>query len=201
MKINQIEVGSMQNFTYLLVDDTSDHSIIIDPSWNLENLKELITQQNLKVKYIVNTHHHFDHVLGNEIMSKFTKAEIIQHKNSPLRHDISVDSCDKIKFGACELTVIHTPGHSQDSICLINDQCIFSGDTVFVGAFGRTDLPGGDAGQLYDTVSKILSKLKNELVLYPGHNYGPTTKSTIQNEKKTNFIFLCKNKQDFLKYY
>lgn len=201
MKINQIEVGSMQNFTYLLVDDTSDHSIIIDPSWNLENLKELITQQNLKVKYIVNTHHHFDHVLGNEIMSKFTKAEIIQHKNSPLQHDISVDSSDKIKFGACELTVIHTPGHSKDSICLINDQCIFSGDTVFVGAFGRTDLPGGDAGQLYDTVSKTLSKLKNELILYPGHNYGPTTKSTIQNEKKTNFIFLCKNKQDFLKYY
>ena len=198
MKINQIEVGTMQNFTYLLTDTTSNNTIIIDPSWDLEKIKELIRLQNLIIKYIVNTHYHFDHVLGNKIISEYTNAKIIQHKSSPIYHDISVESGDKIIFGSCQLTVIHTPGHSQDSICLVNDRYIFSGDTIFVGTFGRTDLPGGNAEQLYDSASKILSNLKDDLILYPGHNYGPTRNSTIKNEKQTNFIFRCKNKQDFL---
>ncbi len=198
MKIHQIEVGSMQNFTYLLVDDKTNDSIIIDPSWNTERIEKIIQQHNIKVRYIVNTHHHFDHVLGNDAMSKITQAKIIQHKYSPLKHDISVEDGDKIKFGSCELNVIYTPGHSQDSICLINDMYIFSGDTIFVGSFGRTDLSGGNAEKLYDSAFRILANLKEDLVLYPGHNYGSMRTSTIEREKKTNIIFKCKSKQEFL---
>ena len=198
MKINQLEVGSMQNFTYLLVDDNNKSSILIDPSWNTEYIKKLIQQYHIQVKYIVNTHHHFDHVLANDDMSKTTHAKIIQHKSSSLKHDISVESGDKIQFGDCELNVIHTPGHSQDSICLINDKYIFSGDTIFVGSFGRTDLPGGNAEQLYDSVFGILANLNDDLIIYPGHNYGSTSTSTIRQEKKTNIIFKCKSKHEFL---
>ena len=198
MKIHQLEVGSMQNFTYLLVDDNTESSIVIDPSWNTEYIKKLVQQYDLQVKYIVNTHHHFDHVLGNEDIAKITNAKIIQHKSSPLKHDISIENGDKIKFGNCELNVIHTPGHSQDGICLINTMCVFSGDTIFVGSFGRTDLPGGNAGQLYDSIVGILANLNDGLTIYPGHNYGSTNTSTIRQEKQTNIIFKYKNKHEFL---
>ena len=121
MIVHQIEVGNMQNFTYIIEDEETSESIILDPSWDLDIVEQVIDRNNLKIKYIVNTHHHFDHTLGNQSMSKTTSAKIIQHEESTLEHDISVKNGDKIKFGNSELTVLHTPGHSKDSICLVGD--------------------------------------------------------------------------------
>ncbi|MFB5598078.1 MAG: MBL fold metallo-hydrolase, partial [Nitrosopumilaceae archaeon] len=115
MIVHQIQVGNMQNFTYIVEDEDSSEAIIIDPSWDLVELELVIKRNNLKIKYIVNTHHHFDHTLGNEAMAKSTGAKIIQHEDSTLSHDIAVSQGDKIKFGNSELSVIHTPGHSKDS--------------------------------------------------------------------------------------
>jgi len=84
MKVHQIEVGNMQNFTYILEDEETGEGIIIDPSWNLEEIQQIITRNDIKIKYIVNTHHHFDHTLGNEAMAKSTGAKIIQHEASTL---------------------------------------------------------------------------------------------------------------------
>ena len=112
MKIHQIEVGNMQNFTYIVADEETGDAIIIDPSWDLDKIEEIITRNDLKIKYIVNTHHHFDHTLGNEAMVKSTGAKIIQHESSTLNHDISVSDGDKIKFGNSELSVLHTPGQN-----------------------------------------------------------------------------------------
>ena len=112
MKVHQIEVGNMQNFTYILEDDSGE-AIILDPSWNLDEIEQIITRKALTVKYIVNTHHHFDHTLGNEAISKSTGAKIIQHESSTLNHDISVSDGQSIKFGNSELKVFHTPGHSK----------------------------------------------------------------------------------------
>ena len=197
MKVHQIEVGSMQNFTYVLEDEDTGESIVIDPSWNLDAIQEIITRNDLKIKYIVNTHHHFDHTLGNETMVKNTRAKIIQHVNSTLTHDISVSDSDTIKFGNSELRVIHTPGHSKDSICLIGDGKIFSGDTLFVGNCGRVDLPGGSAKELYHSLTDIISKLDDDLILYSGHNYGSSPTSTIGNEKKTNFVMQKRTEEEF----
>ena len=198
MKVHQIEVGNMQNFTYILEDEETGEGIIIDPSWNLEEIQQIITRNDIKIKYIVNTHHHFDHTLGNEAMAKSTGAKIIQYEASTLKHDIAVSDGHTIKFGKSELTVLLTPGHSKDSICLVGDRKIFSGDTLFVGNCGRVDLPGGSAKELYHSLIDIISKLDDALELYSGHNYGSTPTSTIGNEKQTNFVMQKRTEQEFV---
>jgi hydroxyacylglutathione hydrolase len=196
--VHQIQVGNMQNFSYIVVDEDSNESIIIDPSWDLIELEMLIKENDLKIKYIVNTHHHFDHTIGNEEMAKSTKAPIIQHENSELKHDITVKDGDVIEFGNSKLKVLHTPGHSKDSICLIGDGKIFSGDTLFVGNCGRIDLPGGSAQELYHSLFDILYSLDDNLVLYSGHNYGHKETSTLGQEKITNMILQKRTEQQFL---
>jgi len=198
MKVHQIQVGNMQNFTYVVEDEETDEAIVIDPSWDLEQIEQIIERNNLKIKYIVNTHHHFDHTLGNESMMKLTNAKIIQHEKSELKHDISVKDGDVIEFGNSKLTVLHTPGHSKDSICLIGDGKIFSGDTLFVGNCGRIDLPGGSAKELYHSLFDVLYSLNNDLILYCGHNYGNSLTSTIGKEKLTNFVMQKRTEQEFL---
>ena len=198
MIVHQIQVGNMQNFSYIVVDEDTSESIIIDPSWDLIELEMVIKENNLKIKYIVNTHHHFDHTIGNEEMAESTKAPIIQHENSELKHDITVKDGDVIEFGNSKLKVLHTPGHSKDSICLIGDGKIFSGDTLFVGNCGRIDLPGGSAKELYHSLFDVLYSLDDNLVLYCGHNYGHKETSTIGQEKITNMVMQKRTEQQFL---
>ncbi|GFN41449.1 MAG: Zn-dependent hydrolase [Marine Group I thaumarchaeote] len=198
MKVHQIEVGHMQNFTYVVEDEDSGEAIIIDPSWDLQNIEQVIKRNDLKIKYIVNTHHHFDHTLGNETMAKSTGGKIVQHKASDLKHDEIVNDGDKIQFGNSELLVVHTPGHSKDSICLIGDGKIFSGDTLFVGNCGRVDLPGGSSKELYHSLFDILYNLDENLVLYSGHNYGSTPTSTMGKEKETNFVMQKRTEEEFV---
>ncbi|MDH3617116.1 MAG: hydroxyacylglutathione hydrolase family protein [Nitrosopumilus sp.] len=198
MKVHQILVGSMQNFAYVVEDEDTSEGIIIDPSWDLDKIEEVINRNNLKIKYIVNTHHHFDHTLGNEAMANSTGAKIIQHEESDLQNDITVKDGDVINFGNSELRVLHTPGHSKDSICLIGDGKIFSGDTLFVGNCGRIDLPGGSAKDLYHSLFDILYSLDDDLTLYSGHNYGPAVISTIGREKNTNLVMQKRTEKEFL---
>ena len=198
MKVHQIEVGNMQNFMYIIEDEETGETIILDPSWNLDEIQKVITRHDLKIKYIVNTHHHFDHTLGNEAMAKEYEAKIVQHESSTLKHDISLKDGQKIKFGNSELTVIHTPGHSKDSICLVGDGKIFTGDTLFVGNCGRVDLPGGSAKELYHSLFDVLAKMDDSLELYSGHNYGSTPNSTIGKEKQSNFVLQKRTEEEFV---
>ena len=198
MKVHQLQVGNMQNFTYIVEDEDTSEAILIDPSWELVELELIIKKNGLKIKYIVNTHHHFDHTLGNEAMVESTKAHIIQHEASELKHDITVKDGDFIEFGNSKLKVLHTPGHSKDSICLIGDGKIFSGDTLFVGNCGRIDLPGGSAKELYHSLFDVLYSLDDDLVMYSGHNYGNSKISTIGQEKITNMIMQKRTEQQFV---
>ncbi len=198
MKVHQIQVGNMQNFTYIVEDEDTSEAIIIDPSWDLMELEMVIKRNDLKIKYIVNTHHHFDHTQGNEAMKESTKAPIIQHETSELQHDIAVKDGDYIEFGNSKLKVIHTPGHSKDSICLIGDGKIFSGDTLFVGNCGRVDLPGGSAKELYHSLFDVLYSLDDDLVMYSGHNYGHSDTSTMGQEKITNMVMQKRTEQQFV---
>jgi len=188
----------MQNFTYILEDEKTGEAVLVDPSWDLDAVEQLITRNNLKIKYIINTHHHFDHTIGNEAMVNATGAKIIQHETSTLKRDIAVKDGDKIRFGESEITVFHTPGHSKDSICLVGDGKILTGDTLFVGNCGRVDLPGGSANELYHSLFDVLAKLDDKLVMYAGHNYGTKPTSTLGQEKETNFVMEPRTEEEFV---
>jgi hydroxyacylglutathione hydrolase len=202
--ILQIAVGQMANFTYIVADEKSGEAAVIDPSWDLDKIFQALKRNGWRAKYVINTHTHFDHVLGNEQMAEVTGAKIVQHKNSQLKKDIAVSDGDTIEIGgggSIRLQVLHTPGHSKDSICLLlDDQFIFTGDTLFVGNCGRVDLPGGDAKEMYYSLFDRLAKLDEKLILYPGHNYGPTSTSTIGHEKKANYVLKPRSKQEFLEF-
>jgi hydroxyacylglutathione hydrolase len=200
MKIAQIPVGSMLNFSYIVYDEKNSIGAIIDPSWDLEKLLVFLEKKNITAKYIINTHTHFDHILGNDHISEITKAEIIQHERSTQKKDRSVVDHENISIGELNLEVLYTPGHSEDSICLIvNRESIITGDTLFVGNCGRVDLPGSNPEKMYDSLSKV-ANLDDSLVVYPGHNYGSTPTSTILIEKKNNPMLNFKTKKAFLKY-
>lgn len=190
----------MQNFSYIIYDEHEKVGAIIDPSWDLEKIFEFLEKNNISAKFIINTHTHFDHVLGNDQVAEITKAAIIQHEKSTLKKDRSVREGEIINIGQVELEVLYTPGHSEDSICLImNKESIITGDTLFVGNIGRVDLPGSSPANMYDSLSRV-AKLDGSLVVYPGHNYGMTPTSTILNERTNNPMLNFKSKQAFLKY-
>lgn len=195
----QIPVGQMANFTYIVADEENGDAAIIDPSWDLDEVFHVLKKNGWRAKYVINTHTHFDHVLGNDQVAEVTGAKIVQHKNSQLEKHIAVSDGDTIEIGSVRLRVLHTPGHSKDSMCLILDgQLIFTGDTLFVGNCGRIDLPGSDPAEMYHSLFDRLAKLDENLVVYPGHNYGSTPTSTIGHEKKTNYVLQPKSKQEFL---
>src|SRR5215204_6200572 len=132
--ILQIAVGQMANFTYIVADEENGEAAVIDPSWDLDKIFQTLKKNNWRTKYIINTHTHFDHVLGNEQIAEVTGAKIVQHKNSQLRKDIAVSDEDTIEIGSIRLQVLYTPGHSNDSICLLlDDQFILTGDTLLWG--------------------------------------------------------------------
>jgi hydroxyacylglutathione hydrolase len=200
MKIAQIPVGSMLNFSYIVYDEKNSIGTIIDPSWDLEKLLVFLEKNNIAAKYIINTHTHFDHILGNDHISEITKAKVIQHEKSTQKKGRSVVDHENISIGELNLEVLYTPGHSEDSICLIvNKESIITGDTLFVGNCGRVDLPGSNPEKMYDSLSKV-ANLDDSLVVYPGHNYGSTPTSTILNEKTNNPMLNFKTKEAFLKY-
>jgi hydroxyacylglutathione hydrolase len=200
VKIVQIPVGQMANFTYILADESTGESAVIDPSWDLEKIFAILDENGWKVKYIINTHTHFDHILGNEQVAAVTGARIIQHKESIEKYDLPVEDGQIIEVGKIIVKVVHTPGHSKDSISLVVDnELVLTGDTLFVGNCGRVDLPGSDPSEMYDSLFEKLAKLQESLIVYPGHDYGWKKTSTIAEEKKTNHVLKARSRAEFVR--
>lgn len=201
MKVLQIPVGQMANFTYIIADEETDEAAIIDPSWDLEGIFDILKKNGWTAKYVINTHSHFDHVLGNEQVAKITGSKIVQHESSQLDNQITVKDGDVITIGSIKLRVVHTPGHSKDSMCLVLDgQFVFTGDTLFVGNCGRVDLPGSDPKEMYRSLFEKVGKLDEKLVVYPGHDYGQSPTSTIGREKKFNYVMQPRTEREFLEF-
>ena len=205
MLVEQILVGPMAVFSYIVGCEKENEGLIIDPGGNENKIISKAADMGLRIKYVVNTHGHADHTCGNRAVLSKTGADLVVHQEdaneiirglnrafslvmgkrpSPEAHTL-VNDGDFIKIGETALKVIHTPGHTPGSICLYGEGNLFTGDTLFVGAVGRTDLKGGSLDILLGSLGKLLT-LPSETRVWPGHDYGGTPVSTLAREQETN---------------
>ena len=208
MIFKQIKVGPMQNFCYIIADEESKEAAVVDAGWETDRLIKIADGEKLKIRKIILTHSHYDHTQKAYEMARQTKANVYFHElefdeiKKVMKGDeikiIKLKGNDEIKIGNIKIKVIHTPGHTLGGICLLFENKLITGDTLFVNAIGRTDLAGGDPRILFESLQK-LKKLNDSVEVYPGHDYGETAFSTIEYEKRNNIYFMSDTKEEFLK--
>lgn len=200
MYFNQVKFRG-DNFSYIIGDENTKEAVIVDSSYNADMLSRILNGIGFKLKYIINTHGHPDHTTGNEALVSAFQAKTVAHRESNLNPDLRVDDEDILTIGALQLKVFYTPGHSRDSICLlVAEKTLLTGDTLFVGECGRTDLPGGDPSLLYDSLFNKLMKLDDEVAVYPGHDYGTKRCSTIGEERRSNYVLQHRTVKEFVSF-
>lgn len=195
MKFQQIQADGDRNFGYIVTDEQTKESAVIDPSFAPEIFIEIAERLNLKIIYAIGTHSHGDHIGGIGEIKKIG-AIVVLHKSAPSQSDIKVSDGDFLKLGQLELKIIHTPGHTQDSICILAENKLMTGDTLFVGKIGGTN--NDESARIeFDSLFNKLMKLDDSIEVYPGHDYGVAPTSTIGHERKTNPFLLRTNFKDF----
>jgi hydroxyacylglutathione hydrolase len=197
MIFKQVAVGAFQNFAYVIGDERTRIAAIVDPAWEVDKLLKTCSDLGLKASYVINTHSHRDHVEGNDLVVQRTGAKIIMHEKSRLRKDISVKDGDVVDIGALKVKIIHTPGHCPDHICLLVDGKLLTGDTLFVGECGRTDLAGGNSSDMYESLFHKILPLQDSIEVYPGHDYGSKPFSTIGYERENNYTLKPRTREEF----
>ncbi len=200
MFLEQIQVGPYQNFTYLVGDRDGGPAFVIDPSFGPDEVLASIDRHRVRVLYVLTTHHHPDHVAGNDAIVAATGAKVVAHALSPRHPDLPVEDGATLRVGTIEIRVLHTPGHTPDSVFYRFDGHVATGDTLFVGECGRTDLPGGDPGEMFETLHRRLAGLEEGLIVLPGHDYGVTPTSTIGREKRENYTLQARTREQFLRF-
>ena len=189
------------NFSYIIADDVTKEAAVVDSSFNASEIIKVIRAEKFSLKYIINTHGHSDHTAGNTELSSIFRAKLVANKLSKLSCDVAVEDGDVLSVGKVSIKVIYTPGHTMDSICLLVDnKKLLTGDTLFVGECGRTDLPGGSSKSMYDSLFNKLSKLNDAMEVYPGHDYGLKPSSTIGEEKKSNYTLQPRSLEAFIEF-
>ena len=207
MFFRQIEVGHHAVFAYLIGDQETGAAAVVDPADDVDDLIRLADQNSLNIRWILNTHGHVDHVMGNAEMQEKTGAKIVIHeaeaaylekigefwlqmfnaRKSPPADEVLHDG-DLFQVGNISWQVLHTPGHTPGGICLYQPDygiCL-TGDTLFVDSVGRTDGPRASWDQLYQSIQSKLMPLPDETEIFPGHNYGMSPSSTIGRERLHN---------------
>jgi glyoxylase-like metal-dependent hydrolase (beta-lactamase superfamily II) len=188
MILEQIRAGGDRNFAYLIGDEDSGDAAVVDPANGGEEILRLAAEKGLSLRYVINTHGHYDHTGDNSLVAGRSGAVVAGYGVS--EPGIDVRDGDVLMLGSLELRVIHTPGHTGDSICILaGGQALITGDTLFVGKVGGTGF-GEDARQEYDSLHTKLMTLPEDVVVYPGHDYGVRPVSTIGDEKRTNPFML-----------
>ncbi len=208
--------GQMRNFMYLVGDPTARQALIVDPAWDVASLLQVAAEDEVEVVGALVTHYHPDHVggdlFGMQVDGLSTLLELAPMPIYVNRHEAEgvkvvtgvsdsdlriVDGGDRTQVGEVEVEFVHTPGHTPGSQCFLVDGKLIAGDTLFVQGCGRVDLPGGDADEMYRSLTQRLAKLPSDTVLYPGHDYGPTRTSTLGEERDSNVYMRVESLQDW----
>ena len=205
--IRQLLIGPFAVFTYIVACPKTREGVIIDPAGEADRILAALKEEGVRVRYILNTHGHADHVLGNEALRLDLSAPSCMHevdnrffsrdgiKEQSTKElglppaepvDRELKDGDLLEVGTLGVKVLHTPGHSPGSVCYYVEGHLFTGDTLFVGAAGRTDLIGGSLDTLIESIEKKILALPKDTVIWPGHDYGETPTSTLGREMEEN---------------
>jgi glyoxylase-like metal-dependent hydrolase (beta-lactamase superfamily II) len=197
MIFEQVRTGGDRNFGYFIADRKGGFAAVADPSGRPDLFFELIEKHEVNLKFVIITHDHYDHTGGATELARQSSALLVLHRFAGDRADLPVEDGDELELGELTLKVIHTPGHTRDSICILAEDVLITGDTLFVGKVGGTDL-GKQARDEYDSLHNKLMKLPDNTRVYPGHDYGTAPSSTIGEEKKNNPFILRKSFEEFV---
>lgn len=199
MEIRQLRVGH-DNFSYVLHCARTGKAVMVDPSVNASAAMRLIGSLNLELTAVIDTHCHADHTADNLRVKEAYRCGLLASKADA--HNIGgltgfLEDGQIIRVGDARIEVLHTPGHTPGSICLLADAAaLLTGDTLFIGDCGRADLPGGDDRQMYASMQR-LKGLDPGIVVYPGHDYGSKPFDTLGHQKAVSKVLLARSYEDF----
>lgn len=200
--------GQMANFAYLVGDRQTGEAFVIDPAYSVGDLIAIADADGMRITGALVTHHHPDHIGGSmggwdiEGVAELLALQPVPiHVQRDEAHGVMAltgasdsdlvlhDGGDVVDVGAIPITLLHTPGHTPGSQCFLVDQRLVAGDTLFLDGCGRTDLPGGDPEQMYETLTQRLARISDDTVLFPGHLYSPEPSATMGETRSNNYVF------------
>ena len=205
--IRQFPTGDFEVFTYVLACPETREAAVIDPAGEPERILSVLSAEGLQARYILNTHGHPDHILANQGLKEALSIPVCMHRmdadfftdpgtqalickelglSCEPAVDVKLEDGQTLELGKLRIRVIHTPGHTPGSVCFLVQGNLFTGDTLFVGAAGRTDIPGASLEALLASIRDKLLVLPGETVVWPGHDYGDTPTSTMGREMEEN---------------
>jgi hydroxyacylglutathione hydrolase len=200
--VKQFRTGGDRNFGYLVADDGSRRAAVIDPSYSPQVIVAFASENGYSIEYVFCTHDHFDHTNGNGVIAELTGKQALLYQDTEPVTGGRVGDGVRFPLGELEITVLHTPGHTSDAICFYVGDAVFTGDTLFVGKVGGTDLGAGAEAEYHSLHDKLL-RLPDDTRVFPGHDVGAEPVSTVARERETNpflaqpdldaFVYLKKN--------
>ncbi len=198
MSLTIEELNDTNCKTYLLASE--GRAALVDPvRERVETYRDRLQAQGLSLDMVIETHTHADHLMINREIKQALDAPVLMHQASPIPLvDRHIGEGERLRLGDAEIRVLHTPGHTPDSVSLLVEGAVMTGDALLIGGSGRTDFPDGDAGAQYDAVTQKLFTLPDDTVVWPAHDYNGRTSSTIGHEKRKNPRFAGKSREEYI---
>lgn len=202
--IHQVGIGPADNFIYFVGDPESKQMAVVDPAWDVPQIRQIATKLGYEISAIWLTHGHGDHTNGvaELLESHAVPVYISRHEAPNLRPDVpglvDLEDGDVLQLGSIQFDVMHTPGHSPGGQCFRHGNQLIAGDTIFIDGCGRCDLADSDVEAMYNSIHQRIMRLPDDTILYPGHDYGPKPSDTLGNQKQSNRFMLATTQERFI---